>query len=87
VPFYEYSLISRNTHDAYFDNISSSGNIISFKAHTNGVKSYVNVNITAGNDTHVYDRTLNESLRYTLEGDKSINFWAENNHTYEINLK
>jgi hypothetical protein len=87
VPFNEYSLISRNTHDAYFDNISSSGNITSFKAHTNGVKSYINVNITAGNDTQVYDRTLNESLRYTLEGDKSINFWAENNHTYEINLK
>jgi hypothetical protein len=87
VPFYEYSLISRNTHDAYFDNISSSGNLISFDAHTNGVKSYINVNVTAGNDTQVYDCTLNESLRYTLEEDKSINFWAENNHTYEINLK
>jgi hypothetical protein len=87
MPFYEYNLISRNTYYAYFDNISSSGNLISFKAHTNGVKSYINVNVTAVNDTQVYDRTLNESLRYTLEGDKSINVWAENNHTYEVNLK
>lgn len=87
VPFYEYSLINRNSHDAYFDNISSSGNLILFDAHTNGVKSYINVNVTAGNNTQVYDRTLDESLNYSLEEDKSINFWAENNHTYEINLK
>jgi hypothetical protein len=87
VPFYEYSLINRNSHDAYFDNISSSGNFISFDAHTNGVKSYINVNVTAGNDTQVCDRTLNESLSYTLEKDKTINFWAENNHTYSIYLK
>jgi hypothetical protein len=87
VPFYEYSLINRNSHDAYFDNISSSGNLISFDAHTNGVKSYINVNVTAGKDTGVCDRTLNKSLSYTLEKDKSINFWAENNHTYEVNLK
>lgn len=87
VPFYNYILINRNSHDAYFDNISSSGNLISFDAHTNGVKSYINVNITAGNDTQVYDRSLNETLNYTLAEDTSIDFWVENNHTYEINLK
>ena len=87
VPFYEYSLINRNSHDTYFDNISFSENLISLDTHTNGVKSYINVNVTAGNDIQVYDRTLNESLSYTLEEDKSINFWAENNHTYIIYLK
>lgn len=87
VPFYNYSLINRNSHDAYFDNISYSGNLISFDTHTNGIKSYINVNITAGNDMQVYDRSLNETLNYTLAEDKSIDFWVENNHTYEINLK
>jgi hypothetical protein len=87
VPFYEYSQISRNSYDAYFDNINSCGNLISFDAHTNGVKSFINVNVTAGNDTQVYDHTLNKSLNYTLEKDKSITFWVENNHIYDIYLK
>jgi len=87
VSFYEYSQVNRNTQDAYFDNISSDGNLITFDVHTNGVKSLINVNITAGNDTQVYDRTSNESLNYTLEKDKSITFWAENNNTYNIYLK
>ena len=55
--------------------------------HKNGVKSFINVKATAGNDTQVCDRTLNESLSYTLEKDKSITFWVENNHTYSVYLK
>jgi hypothetical protein len=84
--FYEYSQINRNTYDAYFDNISSNGNIITFNAYTNGIRSLVNVNVTAGSDTQVYDRTSNESLNYILEKDKSITFWVENNHTYNVYL-
>jgi hypothetical protein len=55
-----------------------------FDAHTNGANSFINVNITAGNYTQVYDRTLNKSLNYTKEPDKSITFWTENNHTYSV---
>jgi hypothetical protein len=84
VSFYEYSQISRNTYDAYFDNISSTVDHLSFDAHTNGVRSLINVNVTAGNDTQVYDHTLNKFLNYTTEQDKSITFWAENNHTYNV---
>jgi hypothetical protein len=87
VSFYEYSQVNRNTHDAYFDNISSNGNRITFDAHTNGVRSLINLNITAGKDAQVYDRTSNETLNYTLEKDKSITFWVENNHIYYIHLK
>jgi hypothetical protein len=87
VSFYEYSQVNRNTHDAYFDNISSNGNLITFDAHTNGAKSLINVNVTAGSDAQVYDYTSNNSLNYTLEKDKSITFWVENNHIYYIHLK
>jgi hypothetical protein len=87
VSFYEYSQVSRNSHDAYFNNITTSGNIVTFDAHTNGVKSLINVNIPADSDTQVYDRTSNEALNYTLEKDKSLTFWVENNHTYNIILK
>jgi len=74
VSFYEYSQVNRNTHDAYFDNISSNGNLITFDAHTNGAKSLINVNVTAGSDTQVYDYTSNNSLNYILDKDKSITF-------------
>lgn len=84
VSFYEYSQISRNTYDAYFDNISSSADFSSFDAHTNGVRSFVDLNVTAENDTRVYDLTSNKFLNYTVEQDKSITFWAENNHTYNV---
>jgi hypothetical protein len=87
VSFYEYSQVNRNTHDAYFDNISSNGNLITFDAHTNGAKSLININVTVGSDTQVYDYTSNNSLNYTLEKDKSITFWVENNHIYYIHLK
>ncbi len=87
VSFYEYNQVNRNTHDAYFDNIISNGNLITFDAHTNGAKSLINVNVTAGSDTQVYDYTSNNSLNYTLEKDKSITFWVENNHIYYIHLK
>ena len=87
VSFYEYSQVSRNSHDAYFDNITTSGNLVTFDAHTNGIRSLINVNVTAGSDTQIYDRTSNKVLNYTLEKDKSITFWAENNHTYNINFK
>lgn len=84
VPFYEYSLINRNTHDAYFDNISSNETLTKFEAHTNGFRSLINVNVSAGNNTLVYDNTTNRHLDFKVEADKSITFWAENNHTYDV---
>jgi hypothetical protein len=84
IPFYEYNQVNRNTYDAYFDNLKYNESMITFDAHTNGVKSFINVNVTVGNDTKVYDRTLNESLNYSREQDKSITFWAKNNHTYSV---
>ena len=86
VPFYEYSLISRNTHDAYFDNISSNGNLIKFDAHTNGVRSLINVNISVGNNTQIHDETADKFMDLKIETDKSITFWVENNHTYNVYL-
>lgn len=83
VSFYEYSLISRNTHDAYFDNISSNGNL-KFDAHTNGFRSLINVNTSAVNNTRVYDNTTDKYLDFKVEADKSITFWVENNHTYGV---
>ena len=86
VPFYEYSLISRNSHDAYFDNISSNGNLIKFDAHTNGVRSLINVNISVGNNTQIHDETADKFMDFKIETDKSITFWVENNHTYNVYL-
>ena len=86
VPFYDYSLISRNTHDAYFDNISSNESFITFNAHTNGIKSLINVNTNAGNNTQVYDNTSDKYLDFKDETDKSITFWVENNHAYNVYL-
>jgi hypothetical protein len=86
VPFYDYSLISRNTHDANFDNISSDGNLIKFDAHTNSVRSLINVNISAGNNTQVYDNTADKLLDFKVNVDESIIFWVENNHTYNLYL-
>lgn len=84
VPFYDYNLINRNTHDAYFDNISSDVNITKFEAHTNGYRSLINLNINAGNSACVYDNTTNRNLDFKVEADKSITFWVENNHTYNV---
>ncbi|MDQ1253385.1 MAG: hypothetical protein QG646_2552 [Euryarchaeota archaeon] len=84
VPFYEYSQVSRNTYDAYFDALKYNESLLIFDAHTNGARSLINVNVTARNHTQVYDCTLNESLNYTIEADKSITFWVENNHTYNV---
>jgi len=84
VPFYEYSLINRNSYDAYFDNVSSNGNLTKFEAHTNGFRSLVNMNISAGNNTQVYDNTTGKYLDFKVEADKSITFWAENNHYYNV---
>jgi hypothetical protein len=84
VSFYEYSQISRNTYDAYFDNTSYNAGHLSFDAHTNGVRSFINLYVTAGNDTQVYDRTSNKFLNYTMGQDESITFWTENNHTYNV---
>ena len=83
MPFYDYSLINRNTHDAYFDNISSNENI-KFDAHTNGFRSLINVNVSAGNNTRVYDNTTDKYLEFKMEADKSITFWVENNHIYNV---
>jgi len=84
VPFYEYSLINRNSYDAYFDNVSSNGNLTKFEAHTNGFRSLVNMNISAGNNTRVYDNITEKYLDFKVEADKSITFWAENNHYYNV---
>jgi hypothetical protein len=84
VPFYEYSLINRNSYDAYFDNVSSNGNLTKFEAHTNGFRSLVNVNISAVNNTRVYDNTTEKYLDFEVEADRSITFWAENNHYYNV---
>ena len=86
VPFYEYSLINRNSYDAYFDNVSSNGNLTKFEAHTNGFRSLVNMNISAGNNTRVYDNTTEKYLDFKVEADKSITFWAENNHYYNVSV-
>ncbi|AKB74258.1 hypothetical protein MSLAZ_0997 [Methanosarcina lacustris Z-7289] len=86
VSFYEYNQISRNTYDASFDNLQYNEKLVAFDAHTNGANALVNVNITAGNDTQVYDTTLEKSLDYETEPDKSINFQVEDNHTYNIHL-
>jgi len=84
VPFYEYCLINRNTHDAYFDNISSNETLTKFNAHTNGFKSLINVDVSAGNNTRVYDDITGKHLGFKVEADKSITFWAENKHTYNV---
>lgn len=86
VSFYEYNQISRNTYDASFDNLQYNEKLLAFDAHTNGDSALVNVNITAGNDTQVYDTTLERSLDYETEQDKSITFQVEDNHTYKIDL-
>jgi len=86
VSFYEYGQINRNTYDAYFDNISSDGNLITFDAHTNGFRALINMNINSGNDTQVYDLTASKYLDYKMEEDKSVTFWAENNHIYNVYL-
>jgi hypothetical protein len=84
VPFYDYSLITRNSHDAYFENISSDRNLTKFDAHTNGFKSLIDVNVNAENNIRIYDNTTNNYLDFKVEADKSITFWVENNHTYNV---
>ena len=86
VSFYEYNQINRNTFDAYFDNLEQNKHFVTFDAHTNGARALINVNISAGNNTQVYDSILDKPLNFKLEQDKSITFWAENNHTYKIRV-
>jgi len=84
VSFYEYNQINRNAYDAYFDNLEQDKHCVTFDAHTDGVKTLINVNISAGNTTQVYDSSLDWPLEFKLEQDNSITFWAENNHTYKV---
>jgi hypothetical protein len=87
VSFYEYNQANRNTYDAYFDDLEyCNESLITFSAHTNGARALVNININARKDTQVYDYTFDKVLDYTLEKDKSISFWVENNHTYSVYL-
>ena len=86
ISFYEYSQINRNTYNAYFDGLKRSADLIQFNAHTNGARSLINVNVSAGKNTQVYDSTSGEFLNYTPEKDSSITFWVESNHTYNIYL-
>ena len=84
--FYEYNQINSNTYDTYFDGLKRSADLIQFNAHTNGARSLINVNVSAGKNTQVYDSTSGEFLNYTPEKDSSITFWVESNHTYNIYL-
>jgi len=84
VSFYEYNQISRNTYDASFENLQYGENLLSFDVHTNGFKALANVNIPAGNDTQVYDTTLEKYLDYETEQDRSITFWVEEGHNYKV---
>lgn len=84
VSFYEYNQISRNTYDASFEDLQYDENLLSFDAHTNGFKALVNVNIPAGNDTQVYDTTLEKYLDYETEQDRSITFRVEDGHNYKV---
>lgn len=84
VPFCEYNQINRNTYYAYFDNLEQNKRCVTFDAHTNGVRALTNINISAGSNTQVYDGSLDKPLDFKLEQDKSITFWAENNHTYKV---
>lgn len=83
VSFYEYNQISRNTYDASFENLQYDGKLLSFDAHTNGA-ALVNVNITAGNSTQVYDTTLEKYLDYENRPDNSITFRVEDDHIYKV---
>lgn len=84
VSFYEYYMVNSNTHDAFFDSFEYSEDYFTFKANTNGASALINVNITAGNNTQVYDNNSGELLGYRIERDGSITFQVENNHTYNI---
>ena len=84
VSFYEYDQISRNTYDASFENLQYNENLLAFDAHTNGASALVNVNITAGNNTQVYDIALEKFLDYETEQDKSVTFRVEDNHSYKV---
>ncbi|HII79005.1 MAG TPA: hypothetical protein HA261_00995 [Methanosarcina sp.] len=84
VSFYEYYKVNSNTYDAFFDSIEYGEDYLTFKANTNGASALINVNINAGNNTQVYDNTLEKFLGYRVEGDGSITFQVENNHTYNI---
>ncbi|MHC1755120.1 MAG: hypothetical protein AB9861_06755 [Methanosarcina sp.] len=84
VSFYEYNKIGRNTYDASFENLQYSEELLAFDAHTNGAPALVNVNITAGNSTQVYDTTLDMSLDYETEQDRSITFRVEDKHNYKV---
>lgn len=84
VSFYEHNQISRNTYDTSFENLQYNEKLVAFDAHTNGASALVNVNITAGNSTQIYDTTLEKYLDYENEQDKSITFWVEDNHNYKI---
>lgn len=87
VPFYEYNQMSCNTYDASFENLQYSEKLLAFDAHTNGANALVNVNITAGDNTQVYDTTLEKYLDYEVEHDRSITFRVEDNHSYKVYLK
>lgn len=87
VSLYEYNQISRNTYDASFENVQYDENMLSFDSDTNGFQALVNVNITAGNDTQVYDSTLEKYLDYEIEQDKSITFRVEDGHNYKVYIK
>lgn len=84
VSFYEYSQISRNTYDAFFENLRYTEYSVTFNAHTNGAVTRVNVKIKAGRNTQVYDNASEKFLSYNIEQDNSITFWVENGHTYSV---
>lgn len=84
VSFYEYYMVNSNTYDAFFDSFEYGEDYFAFRANTNGASALINVNISAGNNTQVYDNTSEEFLGYRTERDGSVTFQVENNHTYSI---
>jgi hypothetical protein len=86
VSFYEYWQTNSNSYYANFNNIKYSADIVAFNANTNGANALINVNISAENDTKIFDNTSRRFLDYKVEPDKSITFWVENGHNYKINI-
>ncbi|WP_240664329.1 hypothetical protein [Methanosarcina sp. MSH10X1] len=86
VSFYEYGQVSRNTYDAYFENLIYTEHSVTFDAYTNGAAALINIDVAAGRNTKVYDNKLKKYISYNIEQDNSITFWVENKHTYNIYL-
>jgi hypothetical protein len=84
IPFNEWRLINANTHDAYITNISLQNQTLTFDAKTNGERALVNANISAQKDMKIKDEISHTFINWTKNGDNSITFYVQSNHTYTI---